>query len=136
QQEIYDTMRKYLDWWTSPAKRDAKSGLIIGLGDDVDTLSAILGWTYPPAMLPIDINMAVAVGADRTAKLAAHLGKRDEASHYRQLFQDIARGMNATLWDEREGVYYNYIVADPNGANGANGEVGAGASTGGLSRRV
>lgn len=109
--EIYDTMRKYLDWWTSPAKRDADTGLIVALGDDVDTLSAVLGWRYPPGVLPIDLNMAVAVGADRTAKLAAHLGRKSEASRYRQLFQEISHSINATLWDEQTGVYYNYILA-------------------------
>src|SRR5262249_12903177 len=26
--EIYDTMKDYLDWWLSPAKRDSQTGLI------------------------------------------------------------------------------------------------------------
>jgi len=110
--DIYDTAHKFLDWWTSPLKRDANTGLIVGLGDDVDTLSAVPGWSYPPGVLPIDLNMAVAIGADRISKLAADLGKSEEAARYRKLFQDLARAINAFLWDEKDGVYYNYILGD------------------------
>ncbi|MBI4166279.1 MAG: hypothetical protein HY508_11160 [Acidobacteria bacterium] len=49
----------------------------------------------------------MAVGAARTAELAAHLGEQGKASRYRQVFQDLSRAINDTLWDEKDGVYYN-----------------------------
>jgi hypothetical protein len=105
--EIYDTMRGYLDWWLGPERRDAKTGLVMAFGDDFDTLSEEVGWTYPPAVAAVDLNMAVAIGADRVARLAAALGWMDEATRYRQVFQDLSRDINSTLWDDKDGVYYN-----------------------------
>jgi len=108
--DIYDTMRRYLDWWVSAARRDAKSGFVMALGDDFDTLSEEVGWTYPPAVAAVDLNMAVMIGAERVSRLAAHLGKNDEAVRYKRLFQDLSGAVNR-LWDEKDGVYYNHDLS-------------------------
>ena len=110
--EIYDTMRQYLDWWLSPVKRDQKTGLIVGSCEDCDTLGELPDWTAPPFVAPVDLNVAVATGTERIARLAAHLGKPEEARRYRQVFQELSRAINATLWDEKDGVYYNYDLTD------------------------
>jgi glycogen debranching enzyme len=110
--EIYDTMRRYLDWWLSPIKRDRKTGLIVGSCDDCETLGELPDWRAPPFVAPVDLNVAVATGAERTARLAAEFGKTEEASRYWQVFQEVSRAINATLWDEKDGVYYNYDLTD------------------------
>ena len=110
--EIYDTMRQYLGWWLSPVKRDQKTGLIVGSCDDCDTLGELPDWAAPPYVAPVDLNVAVATGAERVARLAADLGKPEEARRYRQVFQALSRAINATLWDEKDGVYYNYDLTN------------------------
>jgi Trehalase len=106
--EIYDTMRRYLDWWLSPVKRDQNTGLIVASCEDCDTLGELPDWTAPPFVAPVDLNVAVASGAERMARLAAVIGKPEDARRYRQVFQELSRAINAKLWNEMDGVYYNY----------------------------
>src|SRR5687767_11633869 len=72
--QIYQTMRRYLDWWLSPVKRDARTGLISGTWDEAFG-DADYPFIVPQSVAPVDLNVAVAVGAERTAELAAALGK-------------------------------------------------------------
>lgn len=112
--EIYQTMRHYLDWWLSPVKRDGNTGLISGFFEETfgeaDQNLAMKPdeLIRPQSVAPVDLNVAVAVGAKFTAELAFSLGRTEEANQYRQVFQELSHGINTTLWDEQDGVYYNY----------------------------
>jgi hypothetical protein len=119
--EIYETMRKYLEWWLSPVKRDARTGLISGLGEetfgdrsqapqlkhnspDVDM--------EPMTLAPVDLNVEVAVGAMYTARLAAALGKGEDARHFSHVFAGLSHAINTYMWDQRAGAYFNYDLRD------------------------
>jgi len=110
--EIYDTMQRYLDWWLSPVKRDPKTGLIVASCEDCETLGELPEWKAPPFVAPIDLNVAVATGAERTARLADDLGVPEAAHRYRETFQELSGAINALLWNEEDGVYYNYDVTE------------------------
>jgi hypothetical protein len=116
-QEIYSMMKDYLDWWLSPVKRDARTGLvwatyeetfgewaegahITGQDDRVGEDAAVVA--------PIDTNVAVAVGARYVSELAAELGRREDAQKYNSVFEGLAASINRYLWDETSGAYYNY----------------------------
>lgn len=119
--EIYETMHKYLEWWLSPVKRDARTGLISGIGEetfgdrsqapqlkhktpDVDM--------EPMTLAPVDLNVEVAVGAMDTARLAAALGKLDEARRFYRVFDQLSHAINTYMWDKRAGAYFNYDLRD------------------------
>jgi hypothetical protein len=110
--QIYESMQRYLDWWLSPVKRDQKTGLVIASCEDCETLGELPDWSAPPYVAPVDLNVAVATGAERTARLASELGKQPEAEHYRQVFRELSQAINTTLWDEKDGVYYNYDLTN------------------------
>jgi len=116
-EQIYETMRKFLDWWLSPVKRDARTGLVSAIFEE--TLgNRSLG--EPMTLAPVDLNVVVAAGALRTFELATTLGKAEEANRYRQAFQDLSRAINAYLWDDKEGVYSNYDLRERKAGAGLN----------------
>jgi hypothetical protein len=110
--EIYQTMRRYLDWWLSPVKRDGRTGLVSGVIDEAISDPEYGLGIVPQSVAPVDLNVAVAVGAARTADLAVSLGNAEDSKKYRQVFQDLSRAINSTLWDEHDGVYYNYDLRE------------------------
>ncbi|MHC4799686.1 MAG: MGH1-like glycoside hydrolase domain-containing protein, partial [Planctomycetota bacterium] len=106
---IFESMRKYHQWWLSPVKRDAKTGLVTGWYEE--TISYTIKWDQLPATIaPVDLNVAVALGSDRIARLADQLGHKSEAKKYRQIFREHVRAINQYLWDAEDGVYYPYNV--------------------------
>jgi hypothetical protein len=110
--EIYGLMRRYLDWWLSPVKRDGPTGLVSSLLEE--TLGAgnnsLPGKPEfaPQTVAGVDTNVAVALGARLTADLAQALGRLEECAIYRRAFQGIAEAINRYMWDEQNGIYYNY----------------------------
>jgi hypothetical protein len=115
--EIYDTMRKYVDWWLSPVKRDTHTGLVWGTFEEAlgekDPSSpegnpSDLSTVPPETWAPVDLNVMVAVGARLTGELAASLGLPAEAQHYSGVFHELAVAINRYLWDDADGAYYNY----------------------------
>ena len=117
--QIYDSMRKYLDWWLSPVKRDSRTGLISGdfeetFGDVAQAphLEKASSSGLSTVVAPVDLNVEVAVGAYRTAALADALGNGAEATHYHQIFEDLSRAINRYLWNDEAGAYYNYDLRE------------------------
>lgn len=117
--EIYLSMQRFLEWWLSAAKRDAHTGLVTAMFEETfgDRSQAphIKGpkpSDEPMTLAPIDLNVAVAVGAARTSELAAALGKPEESARYHKVFQDLSSAINTHLWDEAEGAYYNYDLRE------------------------
>lgn len=106
---LYDAMARHLDWWLSPVKRDAATGLVTGFMEESFTYHGGYG---PGEMAAVDTNVAVAVGAHLCGKLAEELGLPDEAASHRQLFNEIAAAINRWLWDEEQGCYLNWMVKE------------------------
>ncbi|MBI4165499.1 MAG: hypothetical protein HY508_07175 [Acidobacteria bacterium] len=111
--EIYESMRKYLDWWLSPVKRDSRTGLISAIGEETFSSNEqdYFGMSAQ-SVAAVDTNVVVAVGAKRTAELAASLGKAEESSKYQKTFEELSRAINTYLWDEQDGAYYNYDLRE------------------------
>ncbi len=103
---IYHSMKKYLDYWFSPAKRNQQTGLIKALFEETfghphDTLGSVV---------PVDLNVAVAVGCHNTSLLAECLGKLPEAELYRAKYDEMKESINRYLWSEADKAYYNYDI--------------------------
>lgn len=106
---IYLTMAGYLDWWLSPVKRDARTGLVtavfeesLGEPDFIDIV--------PQTIAPVDTNVAVTIGCQHTAELARHLGHAQQESKYLRAFDELNSAINEYLWDEEKGAYYSFDV--------------------------
>ena len=95
--EIYEMMKKYLNWWVSPVKRDARTGLVWATFEEsISGPSHMNGEKGFPevranTIAATDTNVAVAVGAHDVAALAADLGKDEEAKHYRDDIRLVVR---------------------------------------------
>ncbi len=109
--EIYELMKKYLDWWLSPVKRDSSSGLITAVFEETFGEQVSVNMTAQ-AVAAVDLNVLVAYGCRVTARLARHLGRIDEAVRYERAFDEIAAAMNRLMWEEARGVYCNYDVRE------------------------
>lgn len=103
---IYESMKKYLQYWFSTSKRDRSTGLITGVFEETfsNTLQEV------GSLAPIDLNVAVAIGCFNTSRLAENLGKFSEADKYFTDFKQISVSINQYLWNEEDHKYYNYEV--------------------------
>lgn len=103
---IYKSMKKYLEYWFSSAKRDETTGLITGVFEETFShLHEDVGSTAP-----IDLNVAVAIGCMNTSRLAEHLGKTTEAAQYAGDFNKLSKSINQCLWNTEDNRYCNYGV--------------------------
>lgn len=108
---VLDTMRGFLEWYLSPIKRDAATGLITGTHEEVlfpvsdDDLT---GFQYVQTRAPVSLNVATAVSAHLAADLAEALGREQEARRYRQVVTELRQAINDVLWDSEAGAYYDY----------------------------
>ncbi len=105
---IYQTMENYLRYWFSPVKRDKKTGLITAVFEE--TLSE--PHTNPGIVAPVDLNIAVAIGCYNTSRLAEHLCKKSESRQFAQRFDRLCQSINRYLWNEEQGIYYNYNIRE------------------------
>ena len=105
-ERIYQMLAAYLDWWLSPIKRDAKTGLICAIFEESDPSDYHDQLTYAP----VDTNVQVCVGADILCELAEYLGYEQDALRYRALFYELRNVINTQLWDEESGAYYTKNV--------------------------
>lgn len=102
----FEVLGKYLDWWLSPVKCDARTGLITyafeeSFCEPVDTLQT---------MAPVDLQVAVAIGCAYVGELAEWVGEMNEAARYRKAFEERKGAINQYCWDEKDGAYYNFNV--------------------------
>ncbi len=112
--EIYGVMKRYLDWWLSPVKRDRATGLITATGEETfgGAVMSLTAEQKPQTETAVDLNGAVAVGCARCATLASALGKSTESENFQNIFRDLSDAINSHLWSEKDGVYYNYNVRE------------------------
>ncbi len=105
---ILESMKKYLGYWFSAAKRDKTTGLITGVFEEsLSNIPAEVG-----SLAPIDLNVAVAIGCYNTSRLAAYLGKVLEADRYLNDFKQLSSSINQYMWSDEDNVYYNYYVLE------------------------
>ena len=112
---IYETMRKYLEWWLSPTKRDAATGLIMGdweealnFGPMMDGAVAVESKAQSRA--PVDLNAAIVVAAALTADVASNLGRSEEAARYRKIAEELKNSINVWMWNEQDGFYHDFDI--------------------------
>lgn len=109
--QIYRTLKGFLDWFLSSAKRDRATGLVTGTFEeatDPPSSQEETGFSYVQTRAPVSLNVAVAVGAFLLADLAENLDQAADAARYRRVFQDLKNALNTLLWDGKEGRYYDY----------------------------
>lgn len=109
-ENIYETMRRYLDWWLSPVKRNRSTGLVTGTWEEVlfpVSDDDYVGESFVQTRAPVSLNVGVAVSASYTAKIARALGKNDEADRYNAASLELSESINKYLWDEEDGAYYD-----------------------------
>lgn len=104
--KIYITLAEYLDWWLSPTKRDARTGLVCGIMEETDPSDYTEQLTYAE----VDLNVQICVGADVLRELAAYLGYEDDEYKYSVIFRDHKARINKWLYDEKSGCYYTRNV--------------------------
>jgi len=102
----FEVLGRYLDWWLSPVKRDARTGLITyvfeeSFAEPVDT---------PQMIAPVDLQVAVALGCAYVGEIAEWVGEAQAVIHYQKAFEDLKGAINTYCWDEEDGVYYNFNV--------------------------
>jgi len=104
--QIYASMRAYLNWWVSPVKRHTATGLVTAVGEE----SVGEHLVEPQTIAPMDLNVAVTVGAVYVTDLAKSLGYQDDAVKYDALAQSLGASINKYLWDDDKGYYCGYNV--------------------------
>lgn len=110
--KAYESMRKYLDWWLSPTKRHAMTGLIMGDWEEALNFEMLESSADPRAQsrAPVDLNASIVVGAELTASIASSIGKDEEATYLRQVSDELRRSINKWMWNEEDGFYYDYDI--------------------------
>ena len=105
---IFESMKKYLEYWFSPAKRDKMTGLITGVFEEaLSNITDEVG-----SLAPVDLNVEVAIGCYNTSRIAAFLGKTREADMFLNDFKQLSSGINQYMWSGDDHVYYNYNVQE------------------------
>lgn len=108
-EQIYQSMRSYLDWWMSPVKREAKTGLVLSIFEETFGLHKTYGYR---TTAPTDTNVAVCNGASILADMARRLGHAEDQIKYSLLAKELAQSINQFLWNEEMGAYLNYNVIE------------------------
>jgi hypothetical protein len=106
---IYAAMARHLEWWLSPVKREAGSGLVTAVYEESFTFHHD---QKPGEMAAVDTNVAVAAGARLCADLARELGLTAEAAVHERSYAEQAAAINRVLWNEEQGCYLNWLVKE------------------------
>ena len=72
-------------------------------GDDLSDTKA-------RSIIPVDLNSFIAKNAQILAGYAQHLGEENDASKYREHGQKLCEAIDAVLWDDRDGVWYDFDI--------------------------
>jgi hypothetical protein len=103
---IFESVKNYLGYWFSPAKRDRSTGLITGVFEEaLSNITDEVG-----ALAPVDLNVEVAIGCYNASRMASCLGKAREAGMFLRDFKELSESINQYMWSEDDRVYCNYNV--------------------------
>ncbi|MBO4325907.1 MAG: hypothetical protein J5950_01390 [Clostridia bacterium] len=106
--ETYGMLCGYLNWWLSDVKRDPATGLVCGIFEESDPSD----FRDQLTAAPVDLNVQVCVGADVLREIAEHMGLKDDAAHWKQVFCSMRDIINEYLFDPESGGYYTYLVKE------------------------
>jgi hypothetical protein len=106
--EIYHSLDRYMDWWLSPIKRDQHTGLIMAHFEETFGV----GEFEPQIIAAVDLNVAIALGANYTAKIAERLQDINSQKKHEATFAEIYKAINLHLWDDELGYYCAYLVKE------------------------
>lgn len=107
-ERVYESAKKYVDWWFLPHKRDHITGLICGIFEESNLADCI----EPRTKAQIDLNVEVAVGCREISETAKLLGKEEDAKEYAARFEELKGLINTFLWDEKRQCYYARMVRE------------------------
>lgn len=105
-QEVYASVKKYLDWWLSPVRKDAATGLVTGVFEE----------SFPPvekiekATAQVDLNVEIVVGCNIIAALAEQLHKKEDVAKYSSEAKALTRAINSYLWNDKAAAFHSYFV--------------------------
>ena len=106
--KIYRMLCAYMDWWLSPVKRDAETGLICGIFEETDPCDNLI----QHAAAQVDLNVQICVGADCLAEIAGYLGLNGEAEKWKAVFSEQKAAVNEWLYEPADGAYYTWLVKE------------------------
>ena len=110
-QLIFNSMKDYLSYWFSSAKKDSKSGLITAVFEESFSDENFGDKNAKPGTLaPVDLNVAVAVGCYNISQLAKYLDQNEDAIKYSEMFKQLCHSINTYLWNEEKNAYYNFDI--------------------------
>lgn len=107
-EKVYESVKKYTDWWFMPHKRDHITGLICGIFEESNLADCI----EPRTKAQIDLNVEVAVCCKVIAELAKLMGKENDEKEYTARFEEMKTLINRYLWDEKRQCYYARMVRE------------------------
>ncbi len=105
---IYRMLCRYMEWWLSPVKRDAGTGLVCGIFEETDPCD----FHDQHTAAEVDLNVQLCVGADVLSRMADRLGLTDEAAAPRRTFDDLRARVNRYLYDPETGLYHTWLVKE------------------------
>jgi putative isomerase len=107
--EVFDRILAYLGYWD--ANRRGGHGLYMwrsSLESGVDNNATTVN--RPDLTVEsVDVNAYLVREHRAAATLARELGRGDDAARLEAHADEIARRMNAVLWDETDGIYYDVL---------------------------
>jgi putative isomerase len=128
--EVYPRLLRWHDWW--PQHSDGNGNGLLEWGSTSGFRLALLatGWDDTPhfdgckmagtqmTADAVDLNSLWSLDAETLAKMAAVLGRTEDAGRLRQEHEEMNRRINETLWNEELGLYCSRLWSE-NGKPGA-----------------
>jgi hypothetical protein len=105
----YERLKKYLDHWFWFCDFD-RNGLAVWDSADhsgMDNQVRRAGEMHQSTVEGVDLNCYLVRDLEAMASLADELGKADEADGFRSQAQRLAKRIDETFWDEKDGFYYD-----------------------------
>ncbi|WP_221390162.1 MGH1-like glycoside hydrolase domain-containing protein [Dyadobacter sp. NIV53] len=102
----YNSLKLYLNWWLSDARRDKETGLITGVFEE----------SFPPfenrlkAVSQVDLNVEVVAGCHDLALLAGQLDLNEDFKKFNELEKELKHSINTYMWDDNTGAFYAYLI--------------------------
>lgn len=96
-EDTYEMLKKYLNWWLT-VRRNEKTGLILGVGEEFLPGSSSF-------LIPVETNVEVYEGCLVVSKLAEYLNKSEDYQRYKSEAENIKDAINTNIWNEKETKY-------------------------------
>ncbi len=122
--DVYPRLLRWHDWW--PQHSDGNANGLLEWGSSSGFRLALLatGWDDTPhfdgckmagtqmTADAVDLNALWSLDAETLAKMAAVLGRTEDAERLRREHQEMNRRINETLWNEELGLYCSRLWSE------------------------